>query len=128
MKKHSPNTARKNNHDGYFCKNTVQIETAMGTFIKTLSKWTNTGEFPLMCLLVAARLQISSEEYLANPLQNFVRTNHPSHAIFSSVFHMIKAMESILGNLFGKDFKYVGILESVIIIDILLLSPHDLFS
>ena len=34
MKKHSPNTARKYNHDGYFCKNTVQIKTAMGTFVK----------------------------------------------------------------------------------------------
>ena len=42
--KHS--LARKYNPDGYFCKNTVQIKTAMGTFVKTQSKWTNTGNFP----------------------------------------------------------------------------------
>ena len=35
-KKHGPNKARKYNHDGYFCKNTVQIKTAMDTFVKTL--------------------------------------------------------------------------------------------
>ena len=75
MKKHSPNTAKKYNHDGYFCKNTVQIKTAMGTFVKTRSKWTNTGEFPLTCLLVAARLQISSEEYPENYVDTF--TNFP---------------------------------------------------
>ena len=63
MKKHGPNTARKFNHDGYSCKNTVLIVTAMGKTEKTRSKWATMGGMSNMVLIVTARLQLSSVEY-----------------------------------------------------------------
>ena len=63
MKKHGPNTARKFNHDGYSCKNTVLIVTAMGKTEKTRSKWATMGGMSNTVLIVTARLQLSSVEY-----------------------------------------------------------------
>ena len=63
MKKHGPNTARKFNHDGYSCKNTVLIVTAMGKTEKTRSKWATMGGMSNKVLIVTARLQLSSVEY-----------------------------------------------------------------
>ena len=64
VKKHGPNKARKYNHDGYFCKNPVQIITAMETCVKTRSKWSNMTGISNTVLIVTARLQLSSIEYL----------------------------------------------------------------
>ena len=63
MKKHGPNTARKFNHDGYSCKNTVLIVTAMGKTEKTRSKWATMRGMSNKVLIVTARLQLSSIEY-----------------------------------------------------------------
>ena len=63
MNKHGPNTARKFNHDGYSCKNTVLIVTTMGKTEKTRSKWATMGGMSNMVLIVTARLQLSSVEY-----------------------------------------------------------------
>ena len=93
LKKHHPNS----NRDGYhYCiwdralnnphlekshmrknwKNTILIVTAMGKIEKTRSKLTNMGGMSTTCLLVTARLQISSEEYFGGVLRfkfNFPR-------------------------------------------------------
>ena len=70
-----PNTARKFNHDGYSCKNTVLIVTAMGKTEKTRCKWTTMGGMSNKVLIVTARLQLSSVEYGFSNWINFFAIN-----------------------------------------------------
>ena len=90
MKKHGPNTARKFNHDGYSCKNTVLIVTAMGKTEKTRSKWATMGGMSNMVLIVTARLQLSSVEYS---------------------FQSVEIQRLIFGFRVRQDFFYINLLD-----------------